>query len=159
MLGALTCLGAAPRRLTSGETQLLEALSGQLAVAIENSNLYEALNSKIHELQCNTLELERANRVKDDFLGVVSHELRTPINVISVGSRRRWRNSEQEAALATIARQATNCLPPSPRDRAGYRTYHDGTAGVQSERIAHGVARQLRGPDAPPVQRELELRG
>jgi signal transduction histidine kinase len=109
-------VSSAPRQLTPGETQLLEALADQLAVAIENSKLYEALNLKIHELQSNTLELERANRVKDDFLGVVSHELRTPINVImgytslladrSLGEI----HSEQEAALATIARQSDELL-------------------------------------------------
>ena len=126
-------------------------------MAIENSNLYEALNSKIHELQSNTLELERANRVKDDFLGVVSHELRTPINVIMGFTSLladRWFgeiNSEQEAALTTIARQSDELLTVINSilraTALDTESLHGGTAGVQSERIADGAARQLRGPE------------
>jgi PAS domain S-box-containing protein len=80
--GSLSCLGSEPRELTPSEVQLLEALADQLAVAIENTGLYEAVSLKVDELQRKTTELEKANKIKDEFLSVVSHELRTPINVL-----------------------------------------------------------------------------
>ncbi|HEY2988988.1 MAG TPA: GAF domain-containing protein, partial [Candidatus Binatia bacterium] len=74
-LGTLACTGIEPRKLNSGEIQLLEAMADQIAVAIENGELYVQLKQKI-------TELEEANKVKDEFLSVMSHELRTPLNVI-----------------------------------------------------------------------------
>jgi PAS domain S-box-containing protein len=116
IFGAMSCLGSAPRRLSAGEIQLLEALADQLAIAIENTGLYEALSLKVDELQRKTAELEQANKVKDDFLGVVSHELRTPINVI-MGYTSLFKEgvfgeikAAQEDALAKIARESKDLL-------------------------------------------------
>jgi PAS domain S-box-containing protein len=116
VLGTLTCVGTAPRKLTGGETQLLESLADQLAVAVENSGLYEALRLKVGELQRQTTELEQANKIKDDFLSVVSHELRTPMNVI-LGYTTLFKDGvfgeikpAQEDALAKIARESKDLL-------------------------------------------------
>ena len=54
------CISTAARKLNHAEIELLEALTGQIGVAIENSDLYEAVQLKVHELQAKTLELERA---------------------------------------------------------------------------------------------------
>ncbi len=81
-LGTLACTGVDPRTLSSGETQLLEAIADQVAVAIENAGLYAEVRQRLQELQQKTEELQRANKVKDEFLSVMSHELRTPINVV-----------------------------------------------------------------------------
>ena len=81
-LGTLACTGIDPRTLSPGEIQLLEAVADQVAVAIENAGLYEEVRQRLQELQQKNTEIERANKVKDEFLSVMSHELRTPINVV-----------------------------------------------------------------------------
>jgi PAS domain S-box-containing protein len=116
VLGSMSCLGREPRKLSPGEIQLLEALADQLAVAIENTGLYEAVSLKVDELQRKTTELELANKVKDEFLSVVSHELRTPINVI-MGYTSLLKEGVlgevkpgQESALEKIARESKDLL-------------------------------------------------
>ena len=115
-LGTITCVNNARRSLGASEIELLEAIADQLAVAIENSWLYEDVRLKVDELQLKTIELERANRVKDEFLGVVSHELRTPINVI-MGYTALFKEGVlgevkpgQEEALVKIARESKELL-------------------------------------------------
>jgi signal transduction histidine kinase len=46
-----------------------------VAIAIHNSRLFEQTRKQ-------AIELEKSNKIKDDFLGVMSHELRTPLNII-----------------------------------------------------------------------------
>ena len=58
------------------EIEFLTTLAGQASVAINNSLLYERSRQQ-------AIDLERSNKIKDEFLGVISHELRTPVNVIA----------------------------------------------------------------------------
>ena len=116
ILGAISLIGSAPRKLSLGEIQLIEALADQVAVAIENTGLYEAVSLKVDELQRKTTDLEQANKVKDEFLSVVSHELRTPINVI-MGYTSLFKDgvfgeikAAQEEALAKIAQESKDLL-------------------------------------------------
>jgi len=74
VLGLLAFYGKGDRQFSDEEIEFLSALAGQASVAIHNSQVH----GEIIKL---AKDLERANHVKDEFLGVMSHELRTPLNV------------------------------------------------------------------------------
>ena len=62
-------------QFTLAETELLQALCDQVAIALERANL-------VNSLQQQTEQLRQADRLKDEFLAVLSHELRSPLNPI-----------------------------------------------------------------------------
>ncbi len=74
-LGVLVFLTREEHEFTGEEIGFLSTLAGQAAIAIHNSQLHEQTKKQ-------ALELEKANKVKDEFLGFVSHELRTPLSVV-----------------------------------------------------------------------------
>jgi signal transduction histidine kinase len=53
----------------------LMAIARQMGIALENKELFESLRASRDEL-------EKANKIKDDFLSVMSHELKTPLVVV-----------------------------------------------------------------------------
>ncbi|MGH7845640.1 MAG: GAF domain-containing protein [Candidatus Binatia bacterium] len=108
-LGILECYTRDEHSFSSEEIEFLSTLAGQAAIAIEKARLYG-------DLQQQTADLERANRVKSEFLSVMSHELRTPLSVI-LGYTALIQdkifgeiNPRQEKALETVAYQSGNLL-------------------------------------------------
>jgi len=53
----------------------LMTIARQLGIALENKELFD-------NLKASRDKLDRANKVKDEFLSVMSHELRTPLSVV-----------------------------------------------------------------------------
>lgn len=115
--GVLAIYTKGGKRLFSGEeVEFVTALAGQAAVAILNSQLHEESKKQAFEFAQLNEELERASRVKSEFLGVMSHELRTPLNVIMgytgiiqdkmLGDI----NKEQEKTLGIIFKQSHDLL-------------------------------------------------
>jgi signal transduction histidine kinase len=79
----------------------LTAIARQLSIALENRELF-------YGLKASRDELERANRVKGEFLSVMSHELRTPLSVV-LGYSRMF-HEQQLGPLTQDQQQAVNVV-------------------------------------------------
>ncbi|MDO9067520.1 MAG: ATP-binding sensor histidine kinase [Deltaproteobacteria bacterium] len=111
---------------TDRRLKVLELLSSQIAISIENARLYEGLKKATEELEeySRTLEqkvdertrelsaeidirkkaeeaAEEANRIKSNFLSTVSHELRTPLTSV-LGFARIIRKKLDESVLPAL---------------------------------------------------------
>jgi PAS domain S-box-containing protein len=109
VLGILSFYSQRERSYSDEEIHFLRTLAGQAAGAIHNSQLFEQTRQQASDL-------ERASRVKDEFLSVMSHELRTPLNIIAgytkivqdglLGEV----NAEQVKALDKVSRHSNELL-------------------------------------------------
>ena len=118
------------RRWQQSEVDFNQQLANQLAIAIQQSNLFEQLQTELAErhraevrltetnaqLGISNQELARATRLKDEFLANMSHELRTPLNAI-LGMTEGLQeaafgiiNEPQRKALQTIERSGSHLL-------------------------------------------------
>jgi signal transduction histidine kinase/HAMP domain-containing protein len=104
-LGVMNFVGKKPYYFSESDTQLINAIAYHLGVAVGNARLFSQLKKK-------TMELEKASKGKDEFLGVISHELRTPLNVIKGYTEIMMQgmlgniSGEQKKALETISNQS-----------------------------------------------------
>ena len=62
------------------EIRLVQQVANQCAIALRQARLYQASQNQVEEL-------ERLNRLKDDFLSTVSHELRSPMTNIKLATQ------------------------------------------------------------------------
>ncbi|MBD2411047.1 histidine kinase [Nostoc calcicola FACHB-389] len=75
LLGTLSFGSRTRFSFTENQKGMMQAVCDQIAIAMERASL-------IASLQQQTEELQQANRMKDEFLGILSHELRSPLNAI-----------------------------------------------------------------------------
>ena len=118
------------RRWKQYEIDFTQQIANQLAIAIQQANLFEQLQQELterqqaqqqlternHQLALSNEELARATRLKDEFLANMSHELRTPLNAI-LGMTEGLQegvfgdiNGKQLKALKTIERSGSHLL-------------------------------------------------
>lgn len=109
VLGILRALSREPREFTREEVDLLMQLANGTAIVLDNARL-------LAQVKQQAVDLQKANKGKDEFLSVVSHELRTPLNVI-MGFTGLMRDEmlgelkpEQQNAVEAIHRQSESLL-------------------------------------------------
>lgn len=105
------CLGAQGRKrdFSDHELEMARLLARQIAIAINNAQLFEVLEER-------AAELAKANLLKNEFLANISHELRTPMNSIIGFSQSLLAgiygdlNEKQQSRLEIVMRNAHHLL-------------------------------------------------
>ena len=84
VVGVLDIQHAPPNRFTNDELQLMIAVAGQLAVALQKANLYRDLHISLQEEQAVRSQLIQNERLAlvGRLLASVSHELNNPLQAI-----------------------------------------------------------------------------
>jgi signal transduction histidine kinase len=73
-LGAVV-LGKRSQPFASGDSEFLQVMVGQAAIAIENAHLFQ----EIHQAYS---ELKKLDQMKSKFINIAAHELRTPLAIL-----------------------------------------------------------------------------
>jgi signal transduction histidine kinase len=156
---------------TSDRVELLQMLSAQIAISIENAVLYKKLDENNQSLELNVAlrtaelkeqnhllqiareEAEKANAAKTEFLANMSHELRAPMHAVlgyaKLGTDRikhisREKLSEYLLEIRTSGERLLNLLNDLldlSKMKAGKMTYCFKEASLAS--IIQGVASEL----------------
>lgn len=122
-IGALIVGYRTDHEITDAEIELATAIASYASIAIENARLVSELQQErdLAELRAQELaeknkEVERANRLKSEFVANMSHELRTPLNSILALSQILLDrldgdlNEEQDKQVRIIERNGQNLL-------------------------------------------------
>ncbi|MGH7774347.1 MAG: ATP-binding protein [Candidatus Binatia bacterium] len=134
----------------------LMAIARQMGIAMENRELLD-------ETKKQAFELEKANRVKDEFLGFVSHELRTPLNVVIAYTEMMKDgmlgeiNPGQEQALGKIRRQSNELLSMINNLLEVTRIEAGATIVGRDEITLANFLDELRSNSRVPLGKELTL--
>lgn len=118
---------------TEEKIHLIELIAGHAAVIVENARIYDQIK-KINA------ELDRLNKVKNDFVSMVSHELRTPLTAIKgfvhvVLEEEAGRINEQQKKFLGIVKQSINHLSMLISDLLDLSKIESGLIAIKLEKV------------------------
>jgi signal transduction histidine kinase/HAMP domain-containing protein/ActR/RegA family two-component response regulator len=82
LLGVLDLQSDQTNRFTETDLRVMSILGDQIAIAVQNANLYKKQIETAKQLVIAQQKAEQANKAKSLFLSNMSHELRTPLNIV-----------------------------------------------------------------------------
>jgi PAS domain S-box-containing protein len=108
-LGAITCVGRQPRQLAAHEIQLINSMSSQIAVALENSRYYEQTKKQAMQLRnyavrqesVRELEQTRISREIHDELGQSLTALKLEVSLLR--TKMRVKDSDLDSRIGEIS--------------------------------------------------------
>ncbi|MGH7930627.1 MAG: GAF domain-containing protein, partial [Candidatus Binatia bacterium] len=110
VIGVLYAVNWQSRRYTTDDLALIESVTQEIGVAVENAKLFAEIKKQSAELEKINDELRAATQAKSEFIAAMSHELRTPLNIM-IGNADVTHdgifgeiNDEQKIAMQKIAR-------------------------------------------------------
>ncbi len=134
----------------------LMTIARQMGIALENKDHFDNLRSSRDDL-------EKANKVKDEFLSVMSHELRTPLNVV-MGYTGMIKdgllgeiNPQQEEALGKVISRANDQLTII-NNILHATVLESEKINIESHEVSLGdFLNQLRSGYEAPINKDLTL--
>jgi signal transduction histidine kinase len=105
VVGVISLAHTAPgKTFQANDANLLNALAGQAAVALDNARMFNDLSALHTQLEAANRRLRELDRLKSSFIGAITHELRSPFANIAF-------------SLQLIERYGTLEWPPHQREQ------------------------------------------
>lgn len=142
IVGVLQVLNKRVGVFTPADEEMLDALSAQAAIALENARLYEDLRKAY-------AELKQLDAMKGNFLANISHELRTPLAPI-IGyvemllSGRPGPLTDRQRSHLSVVEQAVQRLQGLIEDLLAFVQMDQGDLGIQPRPFALGALLEER---------------
>lgn len=147
MLGVISLFSTEPNAFTHEHARDMMTLANNVAIAIENSRLYEAqqqyaeqleaeVAARTAELQVALEQAQAADKLKSQFISNMNHELRTPLNVIKLylGLLDGGRPENWERYMETLNRE-TERLQIMVEEMLDLSRLDQGKTAVHSEQV------------------------
>ncbi len=124
ILGDLWLVNQPDYIFSDQDIRLVQQVANQCAIALRQARLYQASQAQVEEL-------ERLNRLKDDFLSTVSHELRTPMSNIKMATQ--MLEIALKETTGAKGQTGTSTQSSSPQGPVARRTQNQAQTGDRSQ--------------------------